>query len=62
MIIKKIGSIAVGALMLAACGSVDQMDTDLGTSEEAIIRPTQTGGRNEVVMLYVVTGNGGVRL
>lgn len=62
MNIKKLSSVVVGALVLAACGSVDDTQTDLSTSEESIIRPTQTGGRNEVVMLYVITGNGGVRL
>ena len=58
MKITKLCSIALGALALAACGSVDGTETDLGTSEEAIIRPTQTGGRNEVVMVYATLANG----
>jgi len=62
MTIKKLSSIAVGAWVLAACGSADQAETDLGTSEQGIVRPTQTGGRNEVVMLYAILGNGGTRL
>jgi hypothetical protein len=58
----KLSSVALGAVVLAACGGVDGTETDLGTSAESIIRPTQTGGRNEVVMLYVITGDGSTRV
>lgn len=62
MNIKKLSSVAVGALVLAACGSVDDTQTDPSTSAESIIRPTQTGGRNEVVMIYAILSNGATRL
>lgn len=56
MQISKWTSVALGALMLSGCSSGS--DTDLATVQEAIIRPTQTGGRNEVVMVYAFLSNG----
>lgn len=58
MKMMKLGSVLFGALALAACGSVDGTETELGTSTESIVRATQTGGRNEVVMIYAVRGDG----
>jgi hypothetical protein len=58
MNIKKLSSVALGALVLSACGSVDDVETGVATTDAAIIRPTQTGGRNEVVMVYAINSAG----
>lgn len=58
MSISKWSSAALGGLVLLACGSADEAPVNLGEARQAIIRPTQTGGRNEVVMVYAYLSNG----
>lgn len=48
----------LSSLALVACSAADETGAELATTQDAIIRPTQTGGRNEVVMLYVRLSNG----
>lgn len=58
MKISKFASMALGGLALAACSAGDGAEGELAAAKDTIIRPTQTGGRNEVVMLYVRLSNG----
>ncbi len=53
--------VGLASLLLAACSSAGS-DGELESTGDEIVRPTQTGGRNEVVMIYgkTITSNGGV--
>jgi hypothetical protein len=57
MNISKLSSVALGAFAVAACGS-GEAEPDLAKTTATIIRATQTGGRNEVVMVYAFLSNG----
>ncbi len=58
MTISRLSSLALGACVLAACSSGDDAGVELAKTEDAIVRATQTGGRNEVVMVYAFLSNG----
>ena len=55
---SRLTALAFGVSVLAACGSGEGPESDLATSKSEIIRATQTGGRNEVVMVYAFLSNG----
>jgi hypothetical protein len=52
------------SVLLSACsaGAPGLDEPSTGVSEESIIRPTQTGGKDQVVLLYIVTNTFNVRL
>jgi hypothetical protein len=52
---RKLGLIALGGWLLAACGSGNPSES-VASDEESIIRSTSLGGRNEVVMVYGLVG------
>jgi hypothetical protein len=54
---KVLRVVSLGVLVAACSGATAGDDALVGTSEDAIIRPTANGGRNEVVMLYMRTLN-----
>jgi len=50
--------VGLGVLLSACSAGAPGMDeSSVGTSEEAIIRPTQTGGKDQVVLLYIINEN-----
>jgi len=44
---------------ISACG-VDGTDEEIGSKSSEIIRATSNGGRDQAVMLYIITGSGGI--
>ncbi len=54
---RTLGLVALGGLLMAGCGGGDPLDSEVvGETESAIVRPTATGGRNEVVLVYALIG------
>jgi len=49
----------LGGTLLGACSSGIDGEDAAGTQRESIIRATANGGRNEVVLLHIITGSGG---
>src|SRR5688500_6342869 len=54
--------LGLGSLFLAACSAGPGSEGELDETGAGIVRPTETGGRNEVVMVYgkTITSSGGV--
>ena len=54
--------VGLGSLLLAACSGAPGGNGELETSGEEVIRPTQIGGRNEVVLVLAkfFNSNGGI--
>jgi hypothetical protein len=54
--------VGLGSLLLAACSGAPGSGGEFETTGEEVIRPTQIGGRNEVVLVYAkyFNSNGGL--
>jgi len=50
------GLACLGGFALSACGESNGDSASISETRSAIVRPTATGGRNEVVMVYAMVG------
>src|SRR6478735_4859040 len=58
MKLRALGSVLISGMVVAACGAgADGGDPGVSSSSEAIIGPSKTGGRDQVVMLYASVTN-----